>query len=206
MISEPIQGDWLVPLPSYILQVLLPKKLFIIKWINKILPLNQRHYIFNMTNSAECPSQCQGQETETHFLRCPHIARQEIYNAFIKQFPRIMRKNHMDPDLQHALYILLDTARIQQTPPFTRDYISILRQQWKIGIDSVFFGFFITEWTQMQHAYLKLMKLPSDKNEAAQCMSQIAISVYSYIHSLWLLRNSHAHNTDLLQTTLYHRL
>ena len=63
------------------------KKLFIIKWINKILPLNKRHYEFNMVHSAECPSRCQCPETESHFLRCPHIARKELYDAFIKQLP-----------------------------------------------------------------------------------------------------------------------
>ena len=117
-----------------------------------------------------------------------------------------MRKHHLDLDLQYALLSLLDTARIQQSPPFTRDYVKILQQQRKLGNDSVFFGFFTTDWINMQKDYLQLMKLPSTRNEANTCMTQITIYIYNYIHSLWLLRNSHVHDTDLNQVNSYRRI
>ena len=156
-----------------------------------------------MVHSAECQSKCQCSETETHFLRCPHIARQELYNSFVQQLPRLMRKHHLDPDLQHALLSLLDTARIQQSPPFTRDYVKILQQQRKLGNDSVFFGFFTTDWINMQKDYLQLMKLPSTRNEANTCMTQITIYIYITTYTLYGFCETHMYMTQI-STKLTH--
>ena len=92
-----------------------------------------------MVHSVECPLRCQCSETESQFLRCPHIERQKLYDAFIKQLSQLKRQHHINQDLQYDLCSLLDTSRIQQSPPFTKDYVKILRNQRKIGNNSVFF-------------------------------------------------------------------
>ena len=73
------------------------KKLFITKWVNKLLPLNLRRYKRNLFPTAYCPSWCQQLENDEHLITCNHQTRQDHTKAFIVQLKRKMKQRHLDP-------------------------------------------------------------------------------------------------------------
>jgi hypothetical protein len=60
------------------------KRLFGIKMIHFLLPLQKQQYQFRQSPSASCPSACGCPEEDwSQFLRCPHQQRQQAWTAFV---------------------------------------------------------------------------------------------------------------------------
>jgi hypothetical protein len=73
-----------------------PNRLFLIKWMNHILPLQARQHRMQLTPSAACTSACGALlEDEAHLLRCPHPARCSIYPTLAKTLHKIFNKHHV---------------------------------------------------------------------------------------------------------------
>ena len=103
-----------------------------------------------------CPSKCQCEENENHFIRCPHSDREKIYHKFLKELPKVFNQYNIDPDIRLATKTLLDV-----TTPMTlgnvnsTTYLQLLTQQRKLGIDSMYYGLLDKIWVTTQNKYLK---------------------------------------------------
>jgi hypothetical protein len=56
--------------------------LFIIKWVNDLLPFQTQQHKFNQSPSPLCPSSCGEYEDWRHFPRCPHQARALLWRSY----------------------------------------------------------------------------------------------------------------------------
>jgi hypothetical protein len=55
-----------------------PRRLFVIKWINSLLPFQRQQFRFNQSPTASCPSACGCiDEDWRHFPLCPHEQRRQ---------------------------------------------------------------------------------------------------------------------------------
>ena len=141
----------------------LTKQWWFSKWINHILPFHSRQEKMRLTTTDKCPSLCNCIENEQHFLQCPHHQRTSLLQTLHPTLNKIFKQHHIDPKLRRATLALTTTTQVIQNPPFTSIYTEILHEQRKLGIDSLFYGFFHTLWIEKQTAYLKIMKLPNNK-------------------------------------------
>jgi hypothetical protein len=84
------------------------KRMFVVKWINALLPFQHQQHQFKQSPTVHCPSAC-GCEDEDwkHFPRCPHLQRKQLWNAFIPIISSVMEQWKMDPSLRRFLLHLL---------------------------------------------------------------------------------------------------
>jgi hypothetical protein len=60
------------------------KQLFVIKWVNSLLPFQRQQHRYNHSPSANCPSNCACEDKDwVHFPRCPHPQRRQLWTAFV---------------------------------------------------------------------------------------------------------------------------
>lgn len=178
---------------------------FIIKWINKIIPFNLRHFQFEMVSTPMCPSGCQCEETETHFLRCSHKQRRSLYTNFIQQLPKTFNQHNIDPTIRQAILILLNVDSTT-VPTHNNKIITLITHQRKLGIDSIYYGLLHETWVEQQSSYLNKMKLPQDRQQAQHGIQQIITEIFIHTHELWLLRNAHLHGIDPNNLQSYKRI
>ena len=93
------------------------KRLFITKWVNKILPLNQQRFKQNLYTTPYCPSWCQHMEHEEHFLTCNHKARRDHTKAFHTTISSAMKAHTLDPYLREIVFFLSVTWTIVHQQP-----------------------------------------------------------------------------------------
>jgi hypothetical protein len=92
------------------------KRLFGIKMINLLLPLQKQQYRFGQTPSASCLSACGCPEEDwTHFLRCPHLQHKQAWTAFVPTLSSTMERWQLDPSLRRILLHLI--APLTTLPP-----------------------------------------------------------------------------------------
>jgi hypothetical protein len=66
-------------------QFSLPKRLFIIKWLNDILPFQARMHKYDQSSLAGCPDICGCEsEDQAHLLHCPHPSRLALFESMAK--------------------------------------------------------------------------------------------------------------------------
>jgi hypothetical protein len=68
--------------------------------------------------------------------------------------------------------------------------------QESIGVDSVLFEYFSTNWVRLQHRYLVARDLPHSRNQASRAIKATILQLLEKCHECWLLRNAHLHGTD----------
>jgi hypothetical protein len=126
------------------------KRLFVIKWINDLLPFQQQQFLYKQSSSASCPSSCGcPQEDWSHFLRCPHIHRRQAWTEFRPTLSTLFKRHSLDPSLRRILLYLVFSVVSPDEPLIPLHtlgdaHASLLEQQLTIGPDSVFFGFFVS--------------------------------------------------------------
>ena len=130
----------------------LNKRRFITKWINKILPFNQRHYLWNLAHSPRCPS-CSHDKDETHFLRCPNRARQKHQSTLPPLLTTIFQKHNINPTIQ-KIVLFFTSKNNKATNSITNElcntrYIDAFQNQNNIATDSLFFGFHSNLWVPL---------------------------------------------------------
>jgi hypothetical protein len=84
------------------------RRLFVIKWINSLLPFQRHQFRFNQSPSASCPSAggCTDEDWR-YFPRCPHEQRRQSWTAFRPFIASLMERWSTDPSLRQVmLYIL----------------------------------------------------------------------------------------------------
>ena len=188
------------------------QRLFVIKWINDLLPFQQQQYKFHQSPSASCPSSC-GCHSEdwTHFLRCTHPHRRDSWREFVQTLNMSLDQHNWDPTLRRLLTKLILTVIEPNAPNIPIDnipseYSMLLTTQLQLGTDSIFFGFFVKEWFILQNRYLQARRLPTNRNQTASAIQTVISAVLLQTQSIWTIRNSHLHNTDPLQQHSYARL
>jgi hypothetical protein len=185
------------------------KRLFVIKWMNALLPFQQQQFKFKQSPSTNCPSACWCNEDWKHFLRCPHQQRRQGWTEFIPIIASAMERYKLDPSLRRILlHMIIPLTTLPPIPlrHLADQYTTLLTTQRSIGLDSLFFGFFFTNWVHLQDRYLKTLGLPRSKNEANCAIRSLIILCHDQCHGTWLLRNQHLHGSDPANITCYKHL
>jgi hypothetical protein len=175
-------------------------RFFFVKWINLILPFQSQQHKFNQSPSPACPSRCGATiEDASHFLRCSHRERLEIFMALQTRLATVFTNRHLDPYLRRIVWLFMDQyldIPILPTANLPSRYLTLYHAQRLLGPDSIMFGFFHHDWILIQDDYLKFRKLPNNKNQATSLMKITASIIFGALHELWFLRNSHLHDAD----------
>jgi hypothetical protein len=176
-----------------------PNRLFLIKWLNNILPLQARQHHMHLTPSASCPSECGCLfEDEAHLLRCPHPDRCSIYPKLVLTLRILFQKHHVDPWLRQLLFSSIADAH--PATPFnltalTPQYRTLAANQANLGTSALFFGFFHTDWIRLQDDYLRSQHKPTERNQSRHAIELIAMHFQATARAQWDARNLHLHET-----------
>jgi hypothetical protein len=82
-------------------------RLFVIKWINDLLPFQQQHHKYKQSPSASCPSTCGCQNEDwDHFLTCSHPHRRQSWREFGPVLSALFERHKLDPSLRRVLLFL----------------------------------------------------------------------------------------------------
>ena len=188
------------------------QRLFVVKWINDLLPFQKQQYKFRQSPSASCPSSC-GCHSEdwAHFLRCTHPHRIDAWREFVQTLNQTLDQHNWDPTLRRILTKLILTVIEPNAPNIpthnmSPEYTMLMTTQLQLGTDSIFFGFFVKEWYLLQHRYLQVRHLPHNHNQADNAIKAVISALLLQTQSIWILRNSHLHGTDPLRQHSYARL
>jgi hypothetical protein len=82
------------------------------------------------------------------------------------------------------------------TPAFPEQYTILYWAQRLLGPDSLMYGFFHAVWVTIQDDYLRFRNLPRNKNPSLTMMKLLSTTLFNALHKLWLLRNSHLHDSN----------
>jgi hypothetical protein len=120
-----------------------------------------------------------------------------------------MNRWNLDPSLRRILLYMTSSLSVSSETPLTNladEYLMLLETQQTIGVDSLLFGFFSTNWVKLQDRYLRAVGLTQLKHEALRVIRSLITTFHDQYHVIWLLRNAHLHGTDLNNTTSYKHL
>jgi hypothetical protein len=188
-------------------------KLFVIKWLNDLLPFQRQQHRYNQSPSASCPSSCGCPDEDwTHFLCCSHTHRRQSWSDFTKALSSVFERHRIDPSLRQVLLSLLHVTT-PTTAPIPLDnlnavcYHALLQAKALLGPNSIFFGLFVHGWLALQEQYLVAsLQLPRDKRQAVSGIHVLITALIEQVHPMWLLRNEHLQGMDPLQQHSYKRL
>jgi hypothetical protein len=186
------------------------KRLFVIKWINDLLPFQeQQNKKFHQSPSPRCPSSCGAHENWVHFLRCPHPARLIVWKECQTTMAHTLDIWRLDPSLRRLILYWL--AKLMDSPAIPLDnlqdeYAMLKTTQETIGVDSVMLGYFTTDWVRLQHCYLVAHDLPHSHDQASRAIKAIILQLLEKCHECWLLWNAHLHGTNPRATCSYKQL
>jgi hypothetical protein len=147
------------------------KHSFTIKLTNDLLPFQEQQFKYNQSPSPLCPSACGCREDLNHFLRCPHRARKQSWQAFTQTLSGTFETWKIDPSLRRV--ILFAVAKLADSDPIvplnnlTDDYTTLMTTQDTIGPDSLLLGHFSPTWTLLQERYLRAIGEPVGLLEAS---------------------------------------
>jgi hypothetical protein len=118
------------------------KRLFGIKMIHFLLPLQKQQYQFRQSPSASCPSACGCPEEDwVHFLRCPHLQRKQAWTALlVPTLSSTMERWQLDPSLRRLMLhtiVPLNTLTPIPLNDLADEYRMLLTTQRSIGEDSL---------------------------------------------------------------------
>ena len=83
------------------------------------------------------------------------------------------------------------------------EYAMLRTSQLTLGTTSIFFGFFVHEWSTLQDRYLRFRGLPHERNQAQSAVRGVTAALLLQVHHIWLIRNTHLHQTDPMQQYSY---
>jgi hypothetical protein len=115
----------------------------------------------------------------------------------------------LDPSLRR--FVLYWLARLTDSPAIPLDnlpdkYAMLKTTQETIGVDSILFGYFATDWVRLQHRYLVARELLHSRNQASRGIKATILQLLKKCHECWLLRNAYLHGTDPRATCSYKQL
>ena len=170
------------------------KRLFLIKWTNLILPFNQKYYSYNICGLPKCPSNCSHEKNEHHFLwyqqvHCQNLKQKLLHHDLSKTF----NTHNIDPYLRKICIAFLTDDITIFTAPFLHTYTHTIYLQRQLGDNSLYYGYFFSDWYVVQRNYLRTLTLKMKHNQAEIGIKAIMYTIYVYVYNLWILRNSHCH-------------
>jgi hypothetical protein len=176
----------------------LKKRFFIIKWLNDLLPFQERMLKFGQSSLAGCPDECDCvSETNQHLLHCPAPHRLVLFLPMAQDIDTLCLVHKIVPYLRKVLLILVapywGEALDFNLPP---EYEALVSFQQDLHVDSLFMGCLFTEWARIQLTYLKLNNYPRQKGQVASGLGAIITYLFDLTHSVWLKRNLALHGDD----------
>ena len=104
-----------------------------------------------------------------------------------------METQKLDPGLRSVLlnmiYVITDDEPRQLSP----SYQTLFDKQMNLGVRSIFLGFFLDDWINIQHKFLEINNLPRKQQQARHAMVIINNALWSHVHALWMQRNAQLH-------------
>jgi hypothetical protein len=185
------------------------KRLFLIKWTNDLLPFQVQQFKFGYSPVPSCPSHCGEDEDWSHFLRCSHPQRKQLWQDFYPMTLALFERWSVDPSLRRVAMVLLAPFVDLAPPPILAldpEYTILLEHQIALGPHSLFFGFLPPAWYTLQQRYLTARELPRDNQQADRWIKALIRHCHDFCHTLWLLRNSHLHGKADDASTSYKHL
>ena len=182
------------------------KRLFAIKWLHNIIPLQARLHKMNLSPCADCPSACGcTSETKAHFIQCPHPQRRQLWEQLDETLTITFDTWNIDPHLQTITQQLLFPENVDpdKTAALPDQFAMLLTKQVEIGQFSMLDGLLAQGWTTYQEEYLIAKKLPHEHHQANRGIQAILADCINHIHELWLTCNSHLHGMDPRNKTAY---
>ena len=174
------------------------QKLFGIKWRNNLLPIHKLEHKIGRIPSTECPAACGCKcKNHWHLLTCQSIPQQESWNSFHDELTDCFEKHQIDPALQRTLLLCLHSIILQSTNiKITGSYATLYKQQQTLGNQSLFLGWFSTNWTKIQQDFLHRNLRPRDKHQAYNGIKSIALLLAKQVHNIWKIQNTnlYGHN------------
>jgi hypothetical protein len=146
------------------------KQLFVLEWINDLLPFQAQQSSFNQSPSARCPSACGCDKDWHHFTRCSHQQRIKAWRSFLPVVSQIMERRQLDSSLRRILLHLVAPLTHASPIPMVNlpaEYTVLMTAQRSVGEDSLLFGLFTEDWVRSQDRYLQARKLPRSQNKAS---------------------------------------
>ena len=191
------QIDW----PTYrsaTSKLSLKKRFFVIKWLNDILPFQARMHKFGQSSLAGCPEVCGcDSEDHAHLLHCPVAHRRGLFLQLGPALEIIYDTHNIDPYLRRVLSMLVATVEGEHADyDLPAEYRELLHFQTNLHADSIFLGCLSVDWSNFQHAYLKLNRFPHNKGQASNGIRAIVAYLLDFVHSVWLVRNKALHGDD----------
>jgi hypothetical protein len=120
-------------------------RLFIIKWINGLLPFQKQQFRYKQSPPASCPSACGCTEEDwRHFPRCPHEQRKSSWKTLPSTLASVMETWHLDPSLRRVVLHLVSLLTLLSPIPIDAladEYSMLIETQRSIGKDSLLLGF-----------------------------------------------------------------
>jgi hypothetical protein len=168
-------------------------RLFVIKWTNHLHPPGYRqHRRINQHHSPSCPLCEHPHEDDHHLLHCSRASKCSLISDVQSRLTALFDRRHVDPTLRtlirHAFLILLDPDHPDEPPEMLPDsHCPLFLAQQSIGWDHLFYGHFSTDWTKLQHSYLKFVKKPCNQHQAASFFKELTSDLWALVHSIWIL-------------------
>ena len=123
--------------------------------------------------------------------------------TYRSNYNNIYKKHQLNPGLCHALDHLLEPlVPLTNLLELTELYQKLYDKQQLLGICSIFMGYFLQDWQEIQHQYRKLNFLPTNHQQARQAVSSI---LFQHVYLIWDIRNQDLHeqkNNHIHQTLL----
>jgi hypothetical protein len=90
------------------LQNSLNKRIFLLKWLNDLLPFQARMHKFDQSSLTGCPDGCPCEsEDHAHLLHCPMTHRVALFEPMLVDVPTLGTTHKIDPNLGRVLTMLL---------------------------------------------------------------------------------------------------
>ena len=170
------------------------KQLWATKFCHKRLPLFGGKY---SSQDTPCPVCNNAEETNNHFLQCPHYPVPSL--PITKQLLQIFEQYKIDPYLRTLLmrtFLHQDNRRsplLCAIPDFpVCNYQALLQKQDAIGWDNIWRGYASLEWDTHQRRYTLEMGLPLPTDEPVQVTKMIGLFLQT-AHQRWIYRNHKIH-------------
>jgi hypothetical protein len=130
-----------------------------------------------------------------------------LFTDLQTQLAELFTTRNFDPYLRRIVWLFLDQyldPPTSVTPTFPARYTALYRAQRLLGPDSLMYGFFHVDWVLIQDDYLRFRHLPRNKNQSLTTMKLLSSTLFGALHEMWLLRNSHLHDTNGTSLHSYH--
>jgi len=160
------------------------------KFIHKWLPLQDHHHVQSTSELHLCPSCHQAPETTEHFLACPHLDWQQIWN----ELHELLHKHQISNGISNGFHDLLSFGLYQchQAPThLTFNHLPhglhhLFQAQEQLGWKQIYHGCLSQLWIQLLGQY-------HPQVNGTHYMAKSVTLIWQLTLQVWAVWNTHLH-------------